>query len=67
MKKIDKILQIIHNLREEGMSVAGIGPTNSTNKPNQPISVAGLPPDTPPVRKKKNIYLGIGSRKKWMK
>ncbi len=67
MNKIDRIIQIIHDLREEGMITSG--PTNSTNKPGQPISVAGLPPDSPPVFKKnkRNIYLGLGSRKRWMK
>lgn len=69
MEKIDRIIQIIHNLREEGMSTSGAGPTNSTNKPGQPVTISGLPPDSPPVspKKKRNIYLGMGSRKRWMK
>lgn len=57
MDKLDKIIQIIHNLKEEGMVTAGI--TNSTNKEGQPIAIAGLPPDNPPVDLRK------GRRRYW--
>jgi hypothetical protein len=61
-KKIDKIIEAFRHyryLKEEGM-VVGSG------------NIAGTPeadPGNPPVfgKKKKNIYLGIGSRKKWMR
>jgi hypothetical protein len=67
-KKIDKIIEVFRNyinLKEEGMVA---GPTNNVGSGN----IAGTPqadPGNPPVfpRKKKNIYLGIGSRKKWMR
>lgn len=67
-KKIDKIIEAFRNyikLKEEGMV---LGPTNNVGGGK----IAGTPqadPGNPPVfgRKKKNIYLGIGSRKKWMK
>lgn len=56
MNKVDKIISIIHSLREDAMgssSVSG-GPTNTTNPPDQ-TNIAGLPPDMPPVdlRRKK--------------
>lgn len=62
---INKIIDIIRSLKEEGM-VTG-GPTNSLAGGK----IAGTPeadPGNPPVfpKKKKRIYLGIGSRKKWM-
>ena len=66
--KIDKIIEAFRhyrNLKEDGMVV---GPTNNVGGTN----IAGTPeadPGNPPVfpKKKKNIYLGIGSRKKWMR
>lgn len=64
---LDKIISIVrHCLNEEGMSVSA-APTNTTNPPGQ-INIAGLPPDQPPVfkNKKKNAYLGTGSRSRWM-
>jgi len=62
-KKIDKIIEAFRNyknLKEEIANVVGTG------------NIAGTPeadPGNPPVfkNKKKNIYLGIGSRKKWMR
>ena len=68
-KKIDKIIEAFRhyrNLKEEGMIASG--PTNNVGSGN----IAGTPeadPENPPVfrKKKKNIYLGIGSRKKWMR
>ena len=68
MSKIDKVIESFRNyinLKEEGMVV---GPTNNVGGGK----IAGTPeadPGNPPVfrKKKKNIYLGIGSRKRWMK
>jgi hypothetical protein len=61
MDKLDKIICIIRNLKEEGIIAV---PTNNATSGN----IAGLPPDQPPVfkNKKRNIFLGKGSRKKWM-
>ena len=64
---LDRIISIVrHYIVEDGMSVSA-APTNSTNPPGQ-INIAGLPPDQPPMfkGKKKNIFLGKGSRKNWM-
>lgn len=64
---LNKIICIVRDyLYEEGMSVSA-APTNSTNPPNQ-INIAGLPPDQPPMfrGKKRNIFLGKGSRKNWL-
>jgi len=62
---IDKIIDIVRNLREEVVASAP-GPTMSMSKGGIAGSVeAG---DEPPVRKKKKyIYAGKGSRKMWMK
>jgi hypothetical protein len=62
-KKIDRVIEAFRNyidLKEEIANVVGTG------------NIAGTPqadPGNPPVfpKRKKNIYLGIGSRKKWMK
>ena len=43
---INKIIGIIRNLNEEGM--AGLPANNASSG-----AIAGLPPDQPPVRKKK--------------
>ena len=58
-KKIDKVIEAFRNyinLKEEGMVTGGI--TNAVNKPGQPVAIAGLPPDQPPVdlRKGKRRY-----------
>ncbi len=48
--------------KEETGSAAGV-PTNNASSGN----IAGLPPDTPPVKKRKRyIYSGRGSRKMWL-
>ena len=49
------------NLRKEEVMAA---PTNNASSGN----IAGLPPDSPPVKKKKKTYAygGRGSRKMWM-
>ena len=58
---INKIIKKIRDLREE-MAAAGV-PTNNASSGN----IAGLPPDSPPVNKKKKyIYGGHGSRKMWL-
>lgn len=59
---LDKIIGIIRNLNEEGMVVGG--PTNNASSGN----IAGLPPDEPPVSKKKKDrkYLKGPGRKVWM-
>lgn len=58
---IDRIIDIVRTLREEAIAAV---PTNNASSGN----IAGLPPDNPPVRKKKKkyIYGGHGSRKTWM-
>lgn len=62
---LDKIIDIIRDLNEEGMVVGG--PTNSASGGG----IAGLPPDEPPVRKKKPpiIARGLmpGARTRWKK
>jgi len=62
MDKIDKIISIIRNLREEGMVVGSGGFTGSAD-PKGPV--AGYDP-VMPAPKKKYIYGGKGSRKNWM-
>ena len=58
---INKIIKKIRDLREE-MAAAGV-PTNNASSGN----IAGLPPDSPPVKQKKSyIYGGHGSRKMWL-
>ena len=60
---IDKIINIVRNLREQAVMAA---PTNSVGSGK----IAGTTEagDDPPVRKKKKkyIYGGRGSRKMWM-
>tara|TARA_R100000005_G_C4967197_1_gene181544 strand:+ start:1068 stop:1271 length:204 start_codon:yes stop_codon:yes gene_type:complete len=61
---INKIIGIIRNLKEDAMAAA---PTNSVGGGN----IAGLPPDQPPVYKKKKrppiLARGKmpGARKRW--
>jgi len=59
---LDKIIGIIRNLNEEGMISAG--PANNASSGN----IAGLPPDQPPVRKRKRErkYMKGPGRKVWM-
>ena len=58
--KLDKIISMIKTLNEEGM--AGV-PANNASSGN----IAGLPPDQPPVRKKKKDrkYMKGPGRKVW--
>jgi hypothetical protein len=46
MNKVDKLIQVIHSLKED-MGVGAIA--NVTNKSSGPVNIAGLPPDQPPV------------------
>ena len=59
---IDKIINIVRNLREEAM----IAPTNNVG--GGKIAGTKEAGDNPPVRKKKKryIYGGRGSRRMWM-
>ena len=58
--KLDKIIGIIKTLNEEGMAA---GPANISSGGN----IAGLPPDQPPVRKRKKDrkYMKGPGRKVW--
>ena len=60
---INKIISIVRYLKEDAAMVSE--PTNAAN-----AAGLGFNPNTesPPVftKKKKNAYLGIGSRKRWM-
>ena len=59
---IDKIINIVRNLREEAM----VAPTNNVGSGK--ITGTKEAGDNPPVRKKKKryIYGGRGSRRMWM-
>jgi hypothetical protein len=60
---IDKIIDIVRTLKEEGMIANAVGAPPAEG---QPAKIAGIHGD-PPVRKKKRyIYAGKGSRKQWM-
>ena len=62
---LDRIISIVrHYIVEDGMSASAV-PTNSTNPPGQ-INIAGLSPDTPPVKKKNKYIYGTGFRKNWL-
>lgn len=65
MNKVDKLIQTIRDLREEGAMMA-IPPTNNASSGN----IKGLPPDSPPVnlKRRKTVYAtgGPGSRKLWL-
>ena len=59
---IDKIINIVRNLREQAVMSA---PTNSVG--SRKIAGTKEAGDDPPVRKKKKyIYGGHGSRRMWM-
>ena len=60
-EKLQRVIDTIRSLKEE-MAVGG-APTNNASSGN----IAGLPPDSPPVKQKKRyIYSGRGSRKMWL-
>ena len=59
--RLNNIINMIRSLKEE-MAAGGV-PTNNASSG----AIAGLPPDQPPVKKKKKyIYSGHGSRKMWL-
>lgn len=59
---IDKIISIIHSLKEEGAPTMSLG-----TPPTGQIAGTVEAGDDPPVNKKrKYIYGGTGSRKMWM-
>ena len=55
-----RLEKIINYFREESGMSAG-APTNNASGG----AIAGLPPDQPPVRKKKKYIYGRGYRKLW--
>ena len=57
--KLDKIINLIRNLNED----AAVVPTNNASSG----AIAGLPPDQPPVRKRKKErkYMKGPGRKVW--
>ena len=60
-EKLQRVIDTIRSLKEE-MAVGG-APTNNASSG----AIAGLPPDSPPVKQKKRyIYSGRGSRKMWL-
>ena len=61
-KYINSMKKKTKKMNEE-MGAAGGIPTNNASSGN----IAGLPPDSPPVKQKKRyIYSGRGSRKMWL-
>ena len=57
--RLEKLISIVRSIREE----VAAAPTNNASSG----AIAGLPPDSPPVKnKKKYIYGGHGSRKMWL-
>ena len=60
---INKIINIIHNLKEEGDMVVG-GPTNSLA--NGKIAGTIEAGDNPPVRKQRKYIYGTGFRRNWL-
>jgi hypothetical protein len=60
--KIDRIINIIRNLKEEG-AMSG-GPTN--NLAGGKIAGTVEAGDNPPVRKKNKYIYGAGFRKNWL-
>jgi hypothetical protein len=65
--KLDKLIQLIRNLREEGEVIATGAPTNSLAAGK--IAGTEFSGDHPPVRRRKKksyINSGKGSRKMWL-
>lgn len=58
MSKLEYLIDLIRNLKEDGTSTMSVGTGESSLGYN-------VRTETPPVRKKR-IYLGKGSRKPWM-
>ena len=65
MDKLDKLIATVRFIREQEGAAPAATPTNNASSGN----IAGFSPDQPPVflKKKKNIYLGLGSRNRWKK
>jgi hypothetical protein len=65
MDKVDKLISIIRQLHEDGMSAGGI--TNSLGKPGEG-KIAGTVQagDNPPVKNKNKYIYGTGFRKNWL-
>jgi hypothetical protein len=63
MDKLDKLIQIIRTIKEEGGMVVGAGGFTGAANPKGPV--AGYDP-VMPAPKKKYIYGGKGSRSRWM-
>ena len=59
MEKIDRLIQIVRTLKEEGM--VSSGPTNSAN-----ASALGFNPQTESPPRRKYATLGPRSRSRWM-
>lgn len=58
MDKIDRLIEIVRYLKEEGaMGIGGGVPTNNASSG----AIAGFPPDSPPVK----IDLRRGRRRNW--
>jgi hypothetical protein len=68
MDKVDRLIEIARLLKEEGMSAAALGPTNKVGTGEKSLGY-NIETETPPVfpKKKGHIYLGLGSRSRWMK
>jgi hypothetical protein len=64
MDKVDKLIQIVRILKEEGGMVVGAGGFTGSADPKGPV--AGYDKVMGFSRRKKIIGLGSGSRKRWM-
>jgi hypothetical protein len=64
MDKIDRLIQIIRIIKEEGGMIAGSG--GFTGSADSKGPVAGYDPVMGLTKRKKIIGLGKGSRKRWM-
>ena len=62
---IDKIVDIVRTLKEEGMIANAVGAPPAQG---QPANIAGIHSDPPvdPKKKKRYIYGGPKSRKMWL-
>jgi hypothetical protein len=61
-QKLQKLIDIIHTLKEEGVGITGV-PTNNASSEQ----ISGLPPDQPPVFSRANYAKGgKGSRRWWL-
>jgi hypothetical protein len=67
MDKVDKLIQIIHNIREEGAIANVVGTGGLTGSSTPPGRMDGYDKIMGLVRRKKIIGLGKGSRNRWKK